>query len=1142
MKRNLIFLWGLYALFSGDYLLAAVIGPNQPYDKLTSEVVTSHIKWANPYYKGRIKVLVVAPTWSQRETVELAQRISIDYQAIMTHSYSEYDTGRDAYMVVAPSVVKEVVKEKLNQDYDVVIMGKVDWPMLPPEVRLAILKKVFKGTGLLYIDPPRDEELDKLVGGEKLANDFILSGIPFSSLPAFRNISTDSLVRLSRFGKGKVCVLNYNETDKSPYQSLTPFKGGYDESAFYYDYYHSLLAKIIIALADKEPDCLIPSISTSGNVINLTVDNRTELKRVKIELQCRDRLRVEAKSEKEVEINPGLNNIALNLPLLKEGRHFVDLFLKENEQVINWGSVSMQVERSNRIKRILLDKPYYQEDESVTGRIFLDSPLTNERLLVELIDNYNRIVSRISPLPSSKGLSATAPNIISFQFPEKTGPTLSRLMKTRSTLFSDEGIISESEEEFLVRKDDYDMEDFYFLASLPSPEKNSDEEYIINRLLFKVLYDCGVDIGYEPFTYRYTDEELERKVRYLAKSRLGVIPGAAGFNFCYYPVKDNVCTPSPADPNLIAGITKSLERQSRILMRYSPYGYSLGDENGLSLKEEDICFSPVSCEKFREYLKKEYRTLPELNAGWQTDYKDWQEIKPITFKEAKQSDRFPQWVDFRLYMEDLFAELYEISARTIRQSDPQAKVGSEGFLPYTSFTGYGFFRLLNVCGFFGLYNQTGLKEFTRSFAKKGSLLSNWYGSYLEPSMAEDIMRSHPWTSLFEGINSVGWWTSFAEVGAGGPSALTPSFAPLLGFKQTMEEVSEIKKGIGKAILSSVPDRGGIVIHYSPVCLHASTLRSEETDLKASWEGFIIALESLGFQYRFIASEEIEDGRLTEHRVLILPYSQALSDKEADEIKAFVRNGGLLIADFSPGTMDKHGKMLSTGLLSDLFENSSPGSITEYGEGKVLYLGSNQNISGVILRFLKENKSKPKIEIKAVSGEKSGNTEAVFFKNKGIEYVGLLPKTRENQSQPVTITFPFLAHIYDVRSKEYLGLGNQIVNETLISWRAKLYALVPYKIEKLTLVLPKTSFNQGEKISYHIQIETSDKPVSPQVVRIEVTNPKGESVLEYSRNILVEEGNYSGQIPLSWNEDKGEWRLKVEEIISGEKDEKTFVVE
>ncbi|PIP16375.1 MAG: hypothetical protein COX46_02610, partial [bacterium (Candidatus Ratteibacteria) CG23_combo_of_CG06-09_8_20_14_all_48_7] len=201
---------------------------------LTSEVVTSHIKWANPYYKGKIKVLVVAPTWSQRETVELAQRLSIDYQAIMTHSYLEYDTGRDAYMVVSPSVVKEVVKERLNQDYDVVIMGKVDWQMFPPEVRLAILKKVFKGAGLLYIDPPKDEELDKLFSGERLESSFIFSGIPFSSLPALQNIPSENIIRMSRFGKGKVCVLNYGETDKSPYQSLTPFKGGYDESAFYY--------------------------------------------------------------------------------------------------------------------------------------------------------------------------------------------------------------------------------------------------------------------------------------------------------------------------------------------------------------------------------------------------------------------------------------------------------------------------------------------------------------------------------------------------------------------------------------------------------------------------------------------------------------------------------------------------------------------------------------------------------------------------------------------------------------------------------------------------------------------------------------------------------------------------------------------
>ena len=40
--------------------------------------------------------------------------------------------------------------------------------------------------------------------------------------------------------------------------------------------------------------------------------------------------------------------------------------------------------------------------------------------------------------------------------------------------------------------------------------------------------------------------------------------------------------------------------------------------------------------------------------------------------------------------------------------------------------------------------------------------------------------------------------------------------------------------------------------------------------------------------------------------------------EAEKIKAWVRNGGLLVADLQPGTMDENGRRLASGRLAELF--------------------------------------------------------------------------------------------------------------------------------------------------------------------------------------------------------------------------------
>lgn len=54
------------------------------------------------------------------------------------------------------------------------------------------------------------------------------------------------------------------------------------------------------------------------------------------------------------------------------------------------------------------------------------------------------------------------------------------------------------------------------------------------------------------------------------------------------------------------------------------------------------------------------------------------------------------------------------------------------------------------------------------------------------------------------------------------------------------------------------------------------------------------------------------------RVLVLPYSQALSQREAQQIAAFVQRGGLLVADVRAGTCDGYGKRMATGQLDDVF--------------------------------------------------------------------------------------------------------------------------------------------------------------------------------------------------------------------------------
>ncbi len=95
------------------------------------------------------------------------------------------------------------------------------------------------------------------------------------------------------------------------------------------------------------------------------------------------------------------------------------------------------------------------------------------------------------------------------------------------------------------------------------------------------------------------------------------------------------------------------------------------------------------------------------------------------------------------------------------------------------------------------------------------------------------------------------------------------------------------------------------------------------------------LEDLGFQYEFISYLDVKEQLPNLNRrfkVIILPKTMCLSDKEAIVLKRFVKNGGVLIADYLCGISDEHGKGRGKGVLNDVFGIQRPKN-AKYLNGK-----------------------------------------------------------------------------------------------------------------------------------------------------------------------------------------------------------------
>ncbi|MCK5843225.1 MAG: beta-galactosidase trimerization domain-containing protein, partial [Victivallales bacterium] len=139
-------------------------------------------------------------------------------------------------------------------------------------------------------------------------------------------------------------------------------------------------------------------------------------------------------------------------------------------------------------------------------------------------------------------------------------------------------------------------------------------------------------------------------------------------------------------------------------------------------------------------------------------------------------------------------------------------------------------------------------------------------------------------------------------------------------RDTRDVLRELKSGIWRLIRNSKIQSDGIAIHYSQASIHAAAALGRDRAFAKARSSWVSLLLDVGLSFDFLAYAQIERGALKSgrYKVLILPESIALSDKEVREIREFVKNGGLLVADNSPGGTNSHCVPHATPPLDALF--------------------------------------------------------------------------------------------------------------------------------------------------------------------------------------------------------------------------------
>lgn len=606
-------------------------------------------------------------------------------------------------------------------------------------------------------------------------------------------------------------------------------------------------------------------------------------------------------------------------------------------------------------------------------------------------------------------------------------------------------------------------------------------------------------------------------------------------------------TPSLSDPFWLRRIVRRLRQHVCAFARYRPLFYSLADEAGVAdlAAAWDFDFAPASLAGMRLWLKTRYHTLAALNWEWGTRFLTWRKVVPMTTDQAlkRRDDNFAAWNDFKEWMDVAFARSVRVGTNAVHAADPTARAALEG-AQIPGWGGYNYDYLASAVDVMEIYDIGNNVEIARSIAP--GLITLTTAMLSGPLDVRAV-----WHELLLGGRGLILWDAdngFVDDN-GVPTARGERLSAL---------TTELRSGVAAQLINSVPVADPVAILYSPVSQRIQWLLDRKSDAKPwaerdaenEYEGNPVraaarraahTLVHLGIQPRWFTSDMIIRGALRADRirVLVLPHTIALSAAEARQIYRFVAHGGVLLADSQPGQFDAHGRRLPSPRLRDV---ALPGSnvrlMPQLWQGTTL---DDPTKLAQLRQALEASGIRPPFLLSEPSGATVVDVDARVFQNGDATIIGLQRDGTNNGDkavEDVVIDFAKPVYAFDLRHPgapqhaSQLRLALDRTEPALIAFSPKLFA-------PLTIKAPAQA-RLGNVAIFDFS-RSGQGPKATRVVHVEATAPDGENMSADATNLMVGQSPVQWSLPLRLNDPVGDWRIRIADVLSGEKFEITLPV-
>ena len=924
-----------------------------------AELAAPGIAWAKPFAGPKLKVLAIQPRITQRDTIELMQRTDTDVTVVFS-DFSDREGDRAPFFPDTRgwrrSDVAANLAKALESRPDVILLGPVEESMFYAVVADRLKALVREGAGLVYTSlpgrkvekpgekrPTSDPAYEKELTATPVAEPppFLATGVPFESLPGFRIGEKDKVgdyrkvAALFQYGKGRVMRLTL-----AGHWGL--LADAADTSDLDYEYYMSFAIKSILWAAGKEPAVLFKDFPARVAVDRTewapgARDGSGELAfglsggqgSYAVSLAIRSPEKLFATPETPV-AQPGVEQggrvlrpvheakasaqaggtAKFALPRLPAGSYFLDVEVSDGAKKANWATAALTVASKLNIAELKLDPPWIDVADGKAAKLAAAAALTEgapdgATLAFTLFDNFDRLLDAKAVKLAKGAEKAEA------VFPIKGFATT--LGKVRAELAVGDDRVAVAVARFPAVRRDWDRFGFFGWAAAPRSHAGN--------LYARVLASLGLDAG-RGMPVSYDTLEAFDTV---------ALPGYSG-------MPRNAFDITPASIQKTQEMTQKLKTQ----LPFDPVAYYCGDEIDYGGGDE----LPGRIAEFRRFLQARYGKIAALNSQWEARYASFDEIYPITTKKqltdaekgkllpekdymeaAKATGNYSRWMDQWLNNYKAFNDMARVPRRVIKGFDPHARVGVDCPMWPFSRCGHDWYTFLKEFEMFAPYGREGEiqpYEEARSFARPGTLLGLEYGGYLYNAFVRreqltDVEWQHwrVWHGLLRGFTST-WWYQLTP--PGNECNLSPGFLPYPTLEQYARDLARIRGGFYTLYRGAKRDYGKIALHYSVPSRLMCPLVPDMGGERPFNVHFLMRImqDFVGQPYTFVSNEQIVNGGLREYRVLLMPTSAAIGDKEAAALRKFVRGGGVLIADARPGLADESGKIGHNETVSALF--------------------------------------------------------------------------------------------------------------------------------------------------------------------------------------------------------------------------------